>query len=296
MNLTCTNMGFTYEKSFDISLKVIAGLMVVAIFPTLLLNLSLLATIFKRRSFHGPAFVIMANLAVSDTLTSCIGYAAFATTCYMLLNNKDPCTAALVLAPVTYILGFTSFYTIILQACERYFSVLHPFWYHERFTVKFTIIACHFTWALAFLNVMLWKFITAPLALGIYYGAVNVFGIIAIIYFHVKVFRETKKIQRRIADQIPNAEERSRIFSESKITRVTILVLSAFFFCFLPDLILVFLISISGGKREDFGEFQYWAWTSAALNSLLNPLITLHQLTTLRKSVIDLWKKVLPCC
>ena len=284
----CEYLGYTYEdvSSYKVSLILISLVILIIALPAMLLNGSILVAIYRKAKFHVPAYFIISNLALTDLMASVFTYNAYAVICIMFVARQDACNVALIVAPVSYLLGFVSYQTVVYQAVERYIAIFYPLWYHERFHNKYALLGVAIVWGISVFSTALWFTVKNSIAIELYFGVTSVADLFVVIFCHTRILCQVRKTQRQISEQLLNQEERKKFIAESRVAKVTATILSAFLMCYLAELTMLSLSSTSSKGKAQFGVFQYWSWFLCLANSIVNPIIILHQLRTLRKSVV----------
>ena len=295
-NLSCNYLGYTYfnDHVYNVSLLLVAVLASLLTLPAFVMNLAIIIAVTKKRIFHTPSFFIIANMAISDILSSCTAIPCLATKCVYLLLKYDPCSIAMVSTPLGYIFGITSFVSIVLQSGERFLAIFYPFWYREKLTNTAILIAIACTWVMpSILVVILMTTKDNQLFSGILGTSMLIF-FIGTILLYVFIFKEVKRLEKQSEMQNVVSSSDTRKFKvESKVTTATAIILFTFGTCFAPVTLLTFFNSIFGEATYFTGVILYWCWFFGLLNSLLNPLVVCRQLTVLRRSVsaiLCFWK------
>lgn len=296
MNLSCNYLGYTYfdDHVYNTSLLLLTVLACLLTIPAFVMNLAIIIAVTKKRIFHTPSFFIIANMAISDTLSSCTAIPCLATKCIYLFLQYDPCPIAMVSTPLGYIFGLTSFSSIVLQSGERYLAIFYPFWYREKLTNKAILIAIACTWVIpSFFVITLMATKDNQLFNGILGTSMLIFCI-GTILMYVFIFKEVKRLEKQSEIQNVATSSDARKFKvESKVTTATAIILVTFGTCFAPVTLLSFFNGIVGKATYFTGVIMYWCWFFGLLNSLLNPLVVCRQLTVLRRSVLVIlcfWK------
>ena len=297
-DLSCAFMGYVYDEgsAYKITLICIATMMLLISVPTFLINISIVLSIFRKRELRTPAFIIIMNLSISDSLAGCSAYVFYATTCIRFASGYDACPVAYIGTTWSYILGVTSYFTISLQTVERYLAIFYPYWYHEKITTKAVVIANVFMWIFSIAVVVFWLVTENSRA---FYGILGSFALLAFVVTvtsYVLIFRKVRKIEDEIMkNQTASREDRKKIRSESKVAKATAIIVAAVVTCYTPMLFIEFYIVFIGKQTFGFSIALFCAWFLSLSNSFFNPLIACRQLTVLRRSVKEILSKLFPC-
>lgn len=306
--LSCAFMGYTFSDTYwyKATLICISSLCLTLSMPTFLINTCIIVSIIRKREFHTPAFTVITNLAISDSLAGCSGYIFYATTCMRFAMGYDACPVAYIGTSWSYILGITSYNTIALQTVERFLAIFFPYWYHEKLTVKSVAIANVVTWLLSISLVTFWLITKDNRAYNGILGSLSLISFAVTVLSYLLIFREVRKIENAmIKHQTASREDRKKIRSESKVAKATAIILLAVVTCYTPMLFIEFYVAFIGSQTESFSIALYWAWFLAFSNSFINPLIVCRQLTALRRAVKEIlfclcpwvgsrWREVMP--
>ena len=295
MNLTCKYMGYHYvnDNAYNVSNVLISVILSLLLIPALILKFTIAIAIIKENVLRTPAVFIIANMAVSDFLTTCT-YLCFPVSSYYVIKGHDPCFITEKTTPLGYTFCLTSFLSIVLQSIERYLAIFYPFWYNENFTTRVVIFLNLTSWVLSIClatvlvttkSNQVFNGVLGPIALVLFVGTI-------IIY--VRIFKEVKRIEKQSTNQDISSESSSKAFKkESKVTKATAIILITFVTCFAPVILMTFCNSIINRTTYFSGLALYWCWFLGLLNSFCNPLVVCRQLTILRRPVTNIvfwWK------
>ena len=144
------------NDSFRRQLAAIATISVAFSLPTIALNFLIWITIVAKRHLHRPAYVIIANLALSDWLVGCISLPCYAVVCFTQSNDNNPCFIAYITIPTSYALGLATFLIVSFQAVERFIAIFYPFVYRMRFTNSVIVTASLMIWLISCSEALFW--------------------------------------------------------------------------------------------------------------------------------------------
>ena len=277
------------SDSFQQQLKAITIILVVLCLPTIVLNFLIWVTVIAKRHFHRPSYLIIANLALSDLLVGCISFPIYAVTCYMQSIGRDTCFIDFIVAPIAYTLGLATCLTVSFQAIERFIAIFYPFQYRTRVTKSVVIIINLIIWLVSCCAIIFWMLSRKTQVFNTFIGTiVSTFSLVDIFCYY-KIFFKTKEIENQIANQanFTRGDKESRPRLESKVTRVTAMVLINVFLCHTPSFGYHLHSSLSRDKSIEGFYFLHWALMLGLVNSFINPLIAYLQLSVIRKAVFD---------
>ena len=292
-------MAYIYDESstYKVTLIIIATLMLMMSLPTFFINMCIIISILRNSELHTPSFTVIVNLAISDCLAGCSAYVFYAVVCIRFASGYDACPVAYIGTPWSYMLAITSINTITLQTIERYIAIFFPYWYHEKITVKRTLLANLLTWVLSITIVTYWLATKDNQAYRGVVGSLVVILLAVTATCYCRIFREVRRIElEMMTHQTASFEERRKIQSESKVAKATVIILLAVVACYSPMLFLDLSFALVGEQTTSFAIALYWAWLLALVNSFVNPMIACRQLTVLRRPVVRILLSVFPCC
>ena len=255
-------------------------------------NFLLLVVIYRDplHCLRTPTTYLMANLGIADFLVGAIlGY------CRAVENYitfKDGLQPKLLNTAQYAIAGAAMFViacSIMGMCCDRYVAVSDPFHYNNRITVRRVKICMLGIWLNALILTML------PVA-----GVRKVTFLFAYCYSHffvpvvvltivyILIFKRlSKKLQtlnKAVRSEKSGRDERS-IQREHRLTVTVVLVLIAFYACFVPYVVKVHLWLLCGCEESpSFLTFHLITNDIMFLSSLVDPIIYAWRLQSFRKS------------
>lgn len=297
MNLSCEYMGYTYanDRIYNTSFLLLAMLPCLLLTPTFAVNLAMIIVIVKKQVFHSPPFVLIANMALSDFLSSCTSFICYSITCVYFLSGRDPCAVAVIGTPLAYIFCCTSFFCIVLQSVERYLAIFYPFWYLEKLTTSIVLYLNCLVWAISISLVGVLMISKNNQLFNGIVGIVALPSLVATIIIYALIFKEVKRIENMsICKDVVTSPNDGKFQSESKVSKATAIILVVFVTCFGPLILLNFSTTVMGRTTYSAHVALYWCWFLALVNSFLNPFVICRQLTVLRRPVTNIlcfWKQ-----
>ena len=203
MSLKCSFLGIHNDQTQTFRGQLIALATIAAImsFPIAALNFRIWTKVLVTRHLHHPAYIIIANLAITDWLAGCIGLPCFAGICVTQIGGDDPCKMAFTTIPALSLLGAATFSAVNLQALERYIAIFYPFFYKAWFTNSVIIIANVIMWLLSTSLTLFWVLSRNLTVYRILMVIIVVILISVDIFCYLKIYWETKKIEKHIAVQ-----------------------------------------------------------------------------------------------
>ena len=291
MSLECSFLGIYKDQndSFRGQLTAIATMSAILSLPTIILNFLLLFTVVIKKHLHHPAYMIIANLALTDWLAGCISFPCYAAICFTQSVGRNPCFIASVTTPIAYVLGIATFLIISCQAVERFIAIFYPFQYKTWVTNSAIIITSLIICLTSCSGVIFWVLSRNTLAFNIFIGVILLVFSPVNIFCHYKIYVQTRKIEKQISNQakLSNGDKVHRPKSESKVARVTAVIMINVFVCYTPQLGFCLYDFFPIAKVPESYYFLYWAWILAMTNSFINPIITYRQLSVIRNAVFN---------
>lgn len=140
------------------------GVALSAYLLTLLLNLTLLLTVWLHRSLHQPIYVLLCNLCVNGI---CGASAFYPKLLRHLLAGEQEVTRGGCLAQVfcVYCYVFCEFTSLTVMAYDRYLAICRPLQYHTLMTLRKVLRLLLLTWSFSLLETGVGTFLTARLPL-----------------------------------------------------------------------------------------------------------------------------------
>ena len=291
MNFSCSYLGFIYIDTdiYRFNVLAISVILLCLSIPTIVCNFLIYVTIYKKTDLHQPSFYIIANLAVSDFLAGCSSFVCYAVICIHFFTGRDPCHVAVYGTFIGYTLCIVTGLTVLFQIVDRYIATFYSFWYREKFTSGRVLKINLIIWILSTCCVIYYavskheKVFFSSLVL-----AMTVL-LVTNLFCNIKIFRRIKQIKQEIQEQKRNIWGRKGTKSDSKIVRVTVMIVTSLLICYTPFATVLVYIILDGKRTTALSVSWYWGWLLSLLNSSINPVITCSQLTVIRKAVFNLF-------
>ena len=280
---------------FRAQLIALASLSTILCLPTVALNFRVFTTIVRKKHLHQPTYINIASIALTDWLVGCVSFPCITAICIMQSMDKNPCIVAVVSVPTSSALSITTFLVNSFQAVERYIAVFNPYQFKVRFTNS-VVVAMNVTiWLFSFGAVLFWMLTGKFIVFSIFIGATLVMFSVVDVFCYFRIYRETKKVERQIAVQVKvsSEDETTLLKAESRVARVTAMILINVFFCYTPMCGCMIYRSLVDYEPIKAKYFSYWAALNVYLNSFTTPLISCLQLSVIRRAAFS--RKAKPC-
>lgn len=294
MNFTCEHFGFYYEDTLAMKANILSCVVLnfAKTLPTILLNLFIIAITCRKRSDNITTKTLLTNLVIVDLIMGTFT-SPFAAAEFMLIYlHKDPCFLTTISAPLSFIFGAVSFVTLAALAIDSFVLFCHPF-RHAKMQNKPTVICMLITvWLLplyptinAAANEDMRQLDQFVLVTGTLIIIINTFC-------YGMIYRLIRHHQRQIHGTEARFGINNHAHKNKGLVSCGIMLLIATIFCYFPMVMLsTFSLATNRSNKRLIGYFTYWAWTLAALNSLLNPILKFYRLTSIRRAFKEFWRR-----
>ncbi|XP_064157596.1 olfactory receptor 1E16-like [Anguilla rostrata] len=266
---------------------------------TILVNLTLIATIILEKTLHEPMLIFLCNLCVNGIFGACTFYPKILVDLSSELS-VTPYKACLAQIFVIYSSVFCEFNTLAVMTYDRYIAICKPLNYHSIITPQKVVKLLLFTWLFSICESAFAVVLIARLPLcgfkiqRIYCGvwAVvklscvdttinNVYGTILMIFHFSQVVLVLISYVNIIKASVRSPEDRSK-FMQTCLPHL--IALTSFSFAFLFDL----LYARYGPTDRLLAFRNFMSLEYLIVPPLLNPLIYGLRLTQIRRRIFRL--------
>ena len=268
-------------------------IVVVIIAPvTLVSNGAFLLVTFKSQRLQIVHNILLISLSVTDFFTGAVVTPISAASFVFLMNKKYPCQLFWVWIISFNAVSITSFSTLALISFEKYLAIIHPFFYQRTITkTKLILMAIGVrlfatTFALAGDLIGL----SYPVIRRLFWVYVPYLGLIfyiAIFYCYGRIFREIRRVRRRIIT-VENTfkTDSTATRNNSNAAKTTLIVIGAITISYLPYITAYILwpsseTELTARKLESLLKLS--ATVIILFNSTLNPIIYCIRMSLVRK-------------
>ena len=264
---------------------------------TVLLNVLVIAAVVRRPRLQNNSNILLACLAVTDTITGLIAQPSFVLwNTLQLLGSVNRVTVGHLHSAVLRGLAVCSSLHLMLVTCERLIAI--------RFTMHYPYIVINQNIKAAV--IAFWIFSVFQVVFGlketnnVISSILNVSAALVVIscvifiaFSYVILYRETVRHRKRIKNQQLPQEEVERFAKESRALKTTVLVVGAVILCFVPIaftvlLFIVLNVNIYSTVTVNSCLPCPWINTFVMLNSFVNPLIYCWRQKEMRQFVFRL--------
>lgn len=266
-------------------------------------NTIIICALTKTTCALSPSQILLLGLAFSDLTVGLVVQPLYISVIFeMLLSNSvspadSECKTKITFLVVGTFLAGVSFFVVSAISFDRFLAISLHLRYREIVTEKRVVITLIILWALS-----------AVAALGyMFMGAVNrealsstftmIFFITTTITF-IRIYFAVHRHRLQIRSQENSASESCKELALSKRkfkSAVNILyIYIVFTACYLPYTGTILIIVTSEHGLFLKGIFQF-SLTLALLNSSLNPILYCWRMREIRRYVLEILKKLLPC-
>ena len=254
-----------------------------------------------------PFFLIML-LSLNDLLVVVIVHPLFMFNSIKQLVGNGDCTSKVVYLTIAKLLTGYSGLTLHVMNIERYFSVVHPFWYQRRVTPKAVLALTVVFWAL-WTPICFLSFIDGKIERTTLSTCSAIFCI-TIIFVYGRIFQIARRKRRSIAapsvievtireksglehEKAPQRPNKfGEVLKDIKLAKMFIILVICSQVCYLPNVAyhLYLRMQNSEVKTESTLIMGIWVVTFICLNSTLNSLVFFWKNSQLRQEMLAIIK------
>ena len=259
---------------------------------TVVLNaLVMIAVKMKSRLRMHKSNIALALLASTDFVVGVLMQPSLiALTITVLLDSTSSasCSFQVFATAVPSVLVSGSLIHLALVSAERFLAMTYPFAYTTLVTDARFLVASILAWLLSIiLHVPL--AVNKPLFLltwGVFAGVCISF----IVFCHVTVYQEIRRIEKQIADQQVTLEAKEQFQRDKKAFKLTFTIVVVLILCYMPGIVVrtVLLRYRSEVSLDVVYILSFLALSMTSLNSFFNPIIYSVRLREFRVSFVEL--------
>ena len=267
----------------------IAGVNSLLVCSGIILNITFITTVLKKRALHTVPNVVLLALSITDLLTSLVVIPSQLYSAVLLSQGTIRCGVYLWAYGASGTGLSTSLLFIIVIALEKYLAVCYPFWHEVNVTKLKVFLVC---FILAVANIVRFG-ILFPFNLISVNRMINgfIFVISHVIFFwcQIKIFAVLFKIKRQIRDvQMPSTREFQRRWTNSF---ALLFICLSFILCYLPGTLYLIFISLFGGSQFMHQYVEPWSFTVAFTTTSISPIVYYWRLKEIRQEAFKLFLK-----
>ena len=264
---------------------------------TVSLNLLVILAVKCKRRLQTRSNITLACLAASDLAVGVFVQPLFITTEALLVlgySSDELCSIYEVMWNSLQTLCLASFYSLVLISGSRFLSMKYTFAFKTLVTNARIIATAATMWALATIPFLLHTMRLEDSVIMIFFRILRPLSFPIIIYFHIAVYGEVRRHEKRMVAQQVSTEVNRKMKKAKKGLKTTSRILVAVFLCYLPILIFslcVRSLGVTVPLSAMWLSFYLFALSSIVLSSFINPLIYTLRNTPFRLAMIQLLLK-----
>ena len=270
----------------------VAGFIIIIIINTItcpfivLLNLLVIKAIKSTPRLRTNSNILLACLAVTDSLTGLLGQPLFVLSkIFQLFGLSDSGTVENCYFTTAIVIVTASYFHLMLVTLERLLAIKFTMQYPNFITDEKMKRAVLVVWILAFINGTFRVLKMSP-AVRFFSVLLTLSCILFLAFAYFVMYRETRLQQEKIKTQQLPQQEVERFTRENKALKTTVFVIGALVVCLLP---LCFCLIVTATGLCDICPIpKTLTQTCAMLNSLVNPLIYCWRQKEMRKVIFRL--------
>ena len=259
-------------------------------FTAVLNALVIIAVKTKRRLRAHKSNIAIALLATTDFVAGSFAQPVFIAWLILILvnYNSDLCPFLAFRFLINMLFGVSILHLLMISG-ERFLAIKHPFAHISLVKESNLLIASALAWLLPSV-VNVYFFLTENMiAFVLVDNSVILISVAYIGYCHFKVYFETRRHKRQIADQQVTQETRKKFLKDQRAFKVTSLIIAMILLCSLPTNLVRLLTTMFPSLlslEQKHGLF-FSVTTMSLLNSFINPIIYTVRLREFRVAFID---------
>ena len=284
---------------------------ILSILGTLVNGLVLIAFYKSNILRNKTPFFLILLLSLNDLLVVVIVHPLFLfNSIRQLLGNGDCISKAVYLTIAKLLTGYSGL-TLHVMNIERYFSIVHPFWYQRRVNRKVVLALTVVFWAL-WTPVSFLSFINGDIERTVL-SACSAIVCFTIIFVYGRIFQIARKKRRSIAtpsvieltirdnsgldiEKTPQRIQRPNKFGEAlkdiKLAKMFIILVICSQICYVPNVAYHIYLRMQNSeiKTESSLIMGNWVVTFISMNSTLNSLVFFWKNSQLRHEMLAIIK------
>ena len=244
----------------------------------------------KRRLRAHKSNIAIALLATTDFVAGSFAQPTFIAWLILILvnYNTDLCPFMAFRFLINMLFGVSILHLLLISG-ERILAIKHPFAHISLVKESNLLIASALAWLLLSV-VNVYFFLTKNMIAFVFVdNSVILTSVACIGYCHFKVFFETRRHKRQIADQQVTQETRKKFLKDQRAFKVTSLIIAMILLCSLPTTLVRLLTTMFPSLlslEQKHGLF-FSVTAMSLLNSFINPIIYTVRLREFRVAFID---------
>ena len=272
-------------------------------FTAITLNIVTILALRKPLTIPGALKVLLLSLSVSDLGVGLLVQPLYSTSLVMLIKENTrtrtfEITLNFLNGTATF-LAFTSFFSVVALAADRFLAVHLHLRYQELVTHKRVVAVVISIWIISaiLMLVFIWEPSNVAKIILVFVESVCY---LTTAFFYFKIYLAVRHhsnqihvLQAQLAQNNEGADMTNSA-RERKAAVGTFYVYLVFLICYLPNTICSLITLRSAGPSTMLFQFGLYAGTLVNPNSSLNPLIYSWKMRHLRHAVMEILRNILP--
>ena len=259
-------------------------------------NALILVALRKESSLHPPSKLLLSNLAATDLCVGIISHPLFVIFLISVMNERwDICRYVSVTGFIADpIFCGVSLSTLTAISVDRLLALSLGLRYRQVVTLRRTYVIVIAFWVLQIvISMMSLRNVLIAVSCSILVASLC---LATSIFSYTKIFFTLRHHQNQVQDHIqqPNHTSQLNIARYRNVVCTSLWLQFMLASCYLPDSIVVALMSIGGLSTPLFLAREYTV-TLVYLNSSLNPILYCWKINEVKQAVKDTIRKVLRC-
>ena len=250
-------------------------------------NMLILILIYKYRSLRKPCNILIASLALSDTLVGLIVQPLLIVRRALDFWQIQYCFLRFPYVWGSYVLFFLTLSNVALVSIDRYLMIAKPFTYNSIVSTKNYLILLVVMWISMniFINLYCLRIVKKDTYMHLQ-SALMFLPLVIIVTFSAIIYWIAVKQKKKIAAMDKTAALTGKNISK-KANSILIMVL-VLLVCYLPQIVLLTYRGIFGSYIANYVIPDTWADTLTFVNSAINPFIFCYRIKEFKEALLKL--------
>ncbi|XP_028514223.1 melanocyte-stimulating hormone receptor-like [Exaiptasia diaphana] len=285
-------------KDLHVSILIATILLSLLIIPTAVLNLLVLAAVWRKALLKTPSNVFLCNLALSDLAVALIGEPAMVAVKFiaMSINNVQiSCYISSAITTISVALCFVSFLTIVLSTVDRYLALKFHLTYASRVTLFRVTWTCVLVWVISLFASLAGVFHNTTFKYIITVGGSVCVATMAFCYTKIFLILRYHHAKIQIQRQVPGRQISLPDLTHFRKSVVNLFCIFVWFIVSYASFVCAIAIVSSRGISTSIHVLRIWRFSIVlvCLNSTINPIVYCWRMTEIREAMKETLMAVL---